>query len=82
MWTPTPDALATDLDDELVLLHANTGDMVSLNGTARAIWNALPATTHTITQLLQDLGAPTHDAQADAQTTLDDLHRRHFVTHA
>ncbi|HEX6938574.1 MAG TPA: PqqD family protein [Longimicrobiales bacterium] len=42
---PRPDVIATDLESELILLDAGTGEMFSLNATGRAVWRALDGGT-------------------------------------
>ena len=40
-WTQNPDVIATDLGDELVLLHRATRAVFTLNGTGREVWRRL-----------------------------------------
>ena len=40
-WTQNPDVIATDLGDELVLLHRNTRAVFTLNATGREVWRRL-----------------------------------------
>jgi hypothetical protein len=44
-WKKDPDILATDLDDEVVLLHPKTRGMYTLNETGRVIWQLLASET-------------------------------------
>jgi hypothetical protein len=50
-----PDVIATDLDDELVLLDPKTQRMFTLNATGRVVWNALG--THDLGQIAAQLEA-------------------------
>lgn len=40
-WVQNPDVIATDLDDELVLLHRTTRAVFTLNETGRTVWQEL-----------------------------------------
>jgi hypothetical protein len=40
-WIRDDDVIATDLDDELVLLNPATRAVYTVNGTGRAVWNRL-----------------------------------------
>ena len=40
-WIRDDDVIATDLDDELVLLNPATRAVYSVNGTGREMWNRL-----------------------------------------
>ncbi|MGM9321267.1 PqqD family protein [Deinococcus aquaticus] len=80
MWQGSEDVLVTDLDDELVLMHAGRSEMFSLNSTGRLLWQALPATEEALTALL----AATFDltggqAQADVRAVLNDLSVRDLI---
>ncbi|HEU0016386.1 MAG TPA: PqqD family protein [Longimicrobium sp.] len=43
MYRRKPQVIETDLGGELILLDPATGEMFSLNPTARHVWSALPA---------------------------------------
>lgn len=60
-WEAHPDVLATDLGDELVLLHPARGEMFSVNGPGRAAWLALPGDVAHLT----DAVTAAYDVQAD-----------------
>ena len=80
MWQESEDVLVTDLDDELVLMHAGRSEMFSLNSTGRLLWQALPATEEALTALL----AATFElsggqAQADVRAVLNDLSVRDLI---
>ena len=40
-WHRNPEVIATDLDDELVLLHPSTRAVFTLNDTGRTVWQHL-----------------------------------------
>ena len=80
MWSPNPDVLVTDLGDELVVLHAATGEMFSLNASGRAVWHSLPAPLERIEAALIAQGAPHADAQADAQALLAQMQAQGLVS--
>jgi len=74
MWKAHPDVLVTDLGDELILMHASSGLMFSLNPTGRVAWQALPATAQTVgTALTEAFDVEPEQAQSDAETLLADL---------
>ncbi|WP_291429764.1 PqqD family protein [Deinococcus sp.] len=80
MWQRNGDVLVTDLDDELVLMHAGRSEMFSLNSTGRLLWQALPATEETLTALLATtFELPGGQAQADVRAVLNDLSVRHLI---
>lgn len=51
-YSVNPDIVATDLDDELVLLDPSDQKIFSLNATGRVVWQALPAMTSALMALL------------------------------
>ncbi|GAA0497153.1 PqqD family protein [Deinococcus depolymerans] len=80
MWQGNEDVLVTDLDDELVLMHAGRSEMFSLNPAGRLLWQALPATEETLTALLAaTFDLPGHQAQADVRAVLNDLAVRDLI---
>lgn len=81
MWTPTPDALVTDLGDELVLLHAGRGEMFNLNASGRAAWLALPSDLEGIRAALIAVGAPPEQAEHDALTWLQEMEAQGLLLH-
>ncbi|WP_414656570.1 PqqD family protein [Deinococcus sp. VB343] len=79
-WTANPDVLVTDLGDELVLMHPGRSEMFSLNAAGRLLWQALPATPDTLTDLLAGhYGLGRAQAQADTAAVLSDLQARDLV---
>lgn len=79
-WTANPDVLVTDLGDELVLMHPGRSEMFSLNAAGRLLWQALPATPDTLTDLLVGhYGLGRAQAQADTAAVLSDLQARDLV---
>ena len=79
MWTPNPQALVTDLGDELVVLHAESGQMFSLNASGRAAWLALPTTLDGIEAVLTTQGAAPETARSDAQAWLSEMEAEGLV---
>ncbi|MCD0170855.1 PqqD family protein [Deinococcus sp. 23YEL01] len=80
MWRGNEDVLVTDLDDELVLMHAGRSEMFSLNAAGRLLWQALPASEETLTELLRrtfDLNGA--QAQLDVRAVLQDLAARDLI---
>lgn len=72
----TPDILATDIDDELVLMSIDLGNYYGISSTARRIWELLDAPT-TLGALLERLAgefdAPVEILRADVCTFLEKL---------
>ncbi|AKH16428.1 PqqD family protein [Deinococcus soli (ex Cha et al. 2016)] len=80
MWNRPADLLITDLDDELILMDPDSAEMYSLNGSARLLWQALPASEATLTDLLQrTYGLGAQQAHADLHAWLSDMGRRGLV---
>ena len=52
-FSVNPSIVATDLEDELVLLDPANQQIFSLNATGRAIWQSLPASTASLTRTLE-----------------------------
>lgn len=74
--------LETGVDDSLMLCDLQSGDILSLNATARAIWEAIadPVTIAAICETLQRRFAV--DAAAcrqDVTAALNEFERRKFV---
>ncbi|GGJ75774.1 PqqD family protein [Deinococcus aquiradiocola] len=53
-YTAIPSIVATDLEDELVLLDPATQQIFSLNASGRAVWLALPASETQLSQRLTE----------------------------
>ncbi|MFC4455998.1 PqqD family protein [Deinococcus sonorensis] len=80
MWTADPDVLITDLQDELVLMHARSAQMYRLNDVARTIWQHLPASQETLLQaLLTQYEVSPEQAGADLDRLLNELSRLEMV---
>ena len=80
MWTPNPQALVTDLGDELVVLHAESGEMFSLNASGRVAWLALPGELAGIEAALVAQGAAPEAAHADALAWLAQMEAEGLVS--
>lgn len=82
-FVPHPDALSADLEKALVILRVDTNSYVVLSKTARAIWNALPATLDKIVVSVttQFRGDPAV-IRRDIETTLATLVERGIVNQA
>lgn len=79
-WEAHPDVLATDLGDELVLLHPARGEMFSVNGPGRAAWLALPGdTAHLASAVSAAYAVDTNRAERDLQVLLTELEERGLV---
>lgn len=69
-----PSIVATDLEDELVLLDPASQQIFSLNATGRAIWQSLPASMDSLTQTLeQRFEVESIQADADVKGLLRSL---------
>ncbi|WP_425147140.1 PqqD family peptide modification chaperone [Deinococcus sp.] len=79
MYARSPDALVTDLGDELVILNAQSGEMYNLNASGRAAWQALPTSLDGVAAALVALGAAPEAAQADARAWLTQLEAEGLV---
>lgn len=80
VWQPSLDALVTELEHEMVLLHAVSGEMFSLNANGQAVWQTLPATLAQVATCLGALGADPVTAQTDARALLESLAAAGLVT--
>ncbi|MGY2892992.1 PqqD family protein [Deinococcus sp. UYEF24] len=79
-YTPHPEVLVTDLNDELVLLHSATSQMYSLNTVARSVWQWLPATrAELLSRLLEHYEVTPEQAAHDLDALLVDLQRLDMV---
>jgi hypothetical protein len=75
-WTRADDLIATDLDDELVLLNLSTRALFSLNATGRAVWIRLaaPATiAELVDAIVTTFAVDERVAARDIQSLLDKL---------
>lgn len=70
-WLRNPDVIATDLDEELVLLHPSTRAVFTLNATGRTIWQQLAEPRDLATLL----AAVTDEFEIDATTAGTDVTR-------
>ena len=73
MWMTNPDALVSDLEHELVVMHAPSGEMFSLSASGRAAWQALPSDLAGVSAALITLGAAPEQARHDAETWLAEM---------
>ena len=68
IWRKCTDAfIATDVDDELILLDLAGGELFSLSGSGRAIWDAVDGKRDT--RAIGDIVAEQFDAPAQAIAT-------------
>lgn len=80
MWRGNEDVLVTDLDDELVLMHAGRSEMFSLNAAGRLLWQALPASEETLMDLLRrTFGLGDVQARSDVRAVLHELVARDLI---
>lgn len=73
----------TEVDEELVLMRLSDGDFFSLEGTARAIWQAIDGTRGRdaiISLLSEEFGADSSVITPDIHAFLDDLVAAGLVT--
>lgn len=83
MWESADEMLVTDLEDELVLMHAGRSEMFSLNDSGRLVWQALPASEETLATLLAETyGIEVSQARSDVLALLADLSARALVRRA
>ncbi len=82
-FSQSPDVIATDLGDELILLDPRNGEMFSLNPCGRRVWFALPARSavQVANALCSEFDVTVHRARLDAETFLDALTRAGLVEH-
>ena len=75
-WIRDDDVIATDLDDELVLLNPATRAVYSVNGTGREVWNRLadPASVAELASaLVARFAVDEATATRDVGTLIDEL---------
>jgi len=75
-WIRNGDVIATDLDDEVVLLNPATRAVFTLNPTGRAIWNCIgdPSTVaEIVTELTTRFAVDEERARRDVRAVLDEL---------
>lgn len=75
-WERSRDVIATDLDDEVVLLEPATGALFSLNEVGRVIWNELATASSTAAIAVTVTGAFEIDeatAEADVNRLVAEL---------
>ena len=78
----SPDALATQVDGDIMMLVLSTGMYHSLSGVAARIWEVLevPSTPDEISSRIADeYGVPLEQCRADTQAFLEDLSRAGLV---
>ena len=78
----SPDALATEVDGDIMMLVLSTGMYHSLSGVAARIWEVLevPSTPDEIASRIADeYGVPLEQCRADTQAFLEDLSRAGLV---
>ena len=82
-FAPSPEVIATDLGDELLLLDPRSGEMFSLNPSGRRVWFALPARSiiHVANALYSEYEVTPERARSDAEALLDALTRAGLVVH-
>lgn len=82
-YVPSPNVIATDLGDELILLDPRNGEMFSLNACGRRVWFALPSgsVVQVANALCSEYEVTLERARSDAETLLDALTRAGLVVH-
>jgi hypothetical protein len=83
VYTRCPTVLAEQFADTLILLDHRDGQCVQLNAAAGCVWHALsqPAAVATVADaLVAQFGIGDARARGDAQSALEDLVARGFVT--
>ncbi|AZI44539.1 PqqD family protein (plasmid) [Deinococcus psychrotolerans] len=80
IWTTTPEVMATELPDAVVILDEG-GEMYQLSGVARAIWLALPADLETLTATVTaQFEVGVQAAQADISAFLSEMTQKGLLT--
>lgn len=78
----SPDALATQVDGDIMMLVLSTGMYHSLSGVAARIWEVLesPSTVDEVAaHIAGEYGVALEQCRADTQSFLDDLSRAGLV---
>lgn len=78
----SPDALATQVDGDIMMLALSTGMYHSLSGVAARIWTMLetPSTLDEISvRIANEYGVAVEQCRADTQSFLDDLSRAGLI---
>jgi len=73
----------TEVDEELVLMRISDGDFFSLEGTARAIWQAIDGARDRagiVSHLAEEFDAPAQAIADDTNAFLDELVAAGLVT--
>ncbi|HWK90119.1 MAG TPA: HPr-rel-A system PqqD family peptide chaperone [Longimicrobium sp.] len=75
MYRRKAQVIETELGGELILLDPATGEMFSLNPTARHVWAALPAASadELARQVAEAFEVDAAEAQADVAALLEEL---------
>ncbi len=69
-FTPAPGVIATDLGDELILLDPDRGEMFSLNGSGRSVWQALKCGADPVEALTGTFEVEEEVARAEANALI------------
>ncbi len=82
MYACASDVMVTDLGDELVLLDPRSGEMFALNGTARFVWQQLPAASalRIACQVEAEFDVAAEHAYPDVVRLLNQLQRAGLVS--
>ncbi|MDZ7705128.1 MAG: PqqD family protein [Trueperaceae bacterium] len=81
-FTPHPELIETDLEDELVLMEPESGKMFGLNVTGRVVWHALPEQNlgQIARALSERFGISYDEALTDTRELLEALRQAGLVT--
>ena len=75
-WSRDEDIIATDLDDEVVLLNPTTRAVFTLNPTGRAVWHRLASAAsldELVAVLVAEFAVDEATAARDVRVLLDDF---------
>lgn len=80
-FTPHPDLIETDLEQELLLLNPNDQQIFSLNETGLMIWRAIQNNTleHVADQLVEHYEVTLEEAKADVLALVTQLYNKGLI---
>ncbi len=75
-WVSNSDVIATDLDNELVILNPATRALFTLNETGRVVWMGIVESTPLdtiVSNVVSEFAVEPEQARADITRLIDDL---------
>lgn len=82
-YSPSPDAVAERLGDELVLVHMKTDRIFVLNGTGARIWELMAAGHDSVEirrRLLQEYEVAESDVAAEVEDLFESLRKEDLIS--